>query len=156
HVVKPAPTARERGDALRGKSIYAFTSWCLGMLLVALLCGVAVQPAAAQVLYGSVIGVITDQSDAVVPNATVTLTSKDTGNTRTTNTDEGGRYSFVNVLPGRYDVKVTAKGFRSYTQSDLDVTPNTVARAEFKLEVGQLTETVSVEATAQLLQTDKS
>src|SRR5438270_5950336 len=146
----------EEGENLRGKSVRAIFAWCLGLSLFALCCGVAVQPATAQVLYGSVVGTVSDQSDAVVPGATVTLTSKETGTSRTAETDGGGRYSFVNVLPGSYDVKVTAKGFRTLTQQNLDVSPNTVARAELKLEVGQLTETVSVEATAALLQTDKS
>ena len=62
-------------------------------------------------LYGSVVGTVTDQSDAVVPNATVTLTSKETGQSPMHATsDDGGRYSFVNVLPGRYDVKVVGQG----------------------------------------------
>jgi hypothetical protein len=99
---------------------------------------------------------VTDQTDAFVPGAAITLTSKETGLTRAATSDEAGRYSFVNVLPGRYDVKAAAKGFRTVTQQDLDVTPNTVARAEFKLLVGELTESVSVDATAALLQTDKA
>jgi hypothetical protein len=117
---------------------------------------VAVRPAAAQVLYGSVVGTVTDQSDAVVPNAAVTLTNKETGTTRSGITDDGGRYSFVNVLPGRYDIKVTAKGFRTFAQADLEVSPNVVARSDFKLEVGQVTETISVEATQSVLQTEKA
>ena len=59
------------------------------------------------------------------------------------------------MLPGKYDVKVTAKGFRTSTATDLDVSPNTVGRANVKMEVGQLTETISVEATQAALQTDK-
>ncbi len=128
---------------------------CLGVLAVAF-AGIALRPAAAQVLYGSVIGTVTDQSDAVVPNATLTLTNKETGATRNGVTDDGGRYSFVNVLPGRYDLKVTAKGFRTFSQADLEVFANTVARSDFKLEVGQVTETVSVQATADALQTEKA
>jgi hypothetical protein len=112
--------------------------------------------ARAQVLYGSIIGAVIDQSNAVVPNASITLVSKDAGASRSGTTDEGGRYSFVNLLPGLYDLKVTAPGFRVLNQSDLDVTPNTVTRADLKLEVGQVTETVSVEAIQALLQTDKS
>ncbi|MBZ5619815.1 MAG: carboxypeptidase regulatory-like domain-containing protein [Acidobacteriia bacterium] len=138
------------------KSFVAIAPWLLGALLVGLYCGFAVRPMTAQVLYGSVVGTITDQSDSVVPGATVTLTSKETGVSREVQTDSAGRYSFVNVLPGRYDVKVVATGFRTSAQTDLEVTPNTVGRVDMKLEVGQLTETVSVEATAALLQTDKS
>lgn len=139
----------------RGR-LQAFSPCVIGVLGLVLSSGVAVRPASAQVLYGSVVGTVTDQSDAVVPNATVTLTSKGTGITRNGSTDDGGRYSFVNVLPGQYDIKVSAKGFRTFSQSDLEVSPNVVARSDFKLEVGQVTETVSVQATQALLQTDKS
>ena len=135
---------------------YKFLPWLTGVLLLALLCGVNVRPAVAQVLYGSVVGTVTDQSDAVVPNATVKITSKETGLGKEGETDTGGRYSLVSVLPGHYDIKVTAKGFRVYTVADFEVTPNTVGRVDVKLEVGALTETVSVEATAAILQTDKS
>jgi len=126
------------------------------LLLSAGLGWIASHPANAQVLYGSVIGSITDQSEAAVPNAAVTLISKDTGTSRQAASDQDGRYTFVNVLPGRYDVKVVGKGFRTYAVQDIEVTPNTVGRVDVRLEVGQLTETISVEATAALLQTDKS
>src|SRR5690242_319581 len=126
------------------------------LLASLLVCPLAIQPAAAQVLYGSVIGTVVDQSDAAVPDATITLTNKATGNSRAAVTDGSGRYSLVNVLPGRYDMKVTAKGFRSYSQVDIPVNPDTVGRVDIKLEVGQVTETVTVEATATALQTDKS
>ncbi|HTS64830.1 MAG TPA: TonB-dependent receptor [Candidatus Acidoferrales bacterium] len=125
-------------------------------MFLALVSAWSVRPASAQVLYGSVVGTVTDQSDAVVPTATVTLTSKGTGLSKEAQTDSGGRYSLVNVLPGRYDIKVTAKGFRAFSLNDFEVSPNVIGRADVKLEVGQLTETISVEATAALLQTDKS
>ena len=116
----------------------------------------AVHPVRAQVLYGSVVGTVTDQSDAAIPSATVTLTSKETGIAKEASTDVSGRYSLVNILPGRYDLKVVAKGFRTYVQSDLGVSPDAITRADVKMEVGQLTETVTVEATAAVLQTDKA
>lgn len=113
-------------------------------------------PAHTQVLYGSVVGTITDPSGSVIPNATVTLTSKETGAARDDKTDEGGRYSFVNVLPGTYDIKVTAAGFRTLAQTSIGVHPSEVARFDGKLEVGQLSEQVTVEANAVQLQTDKA
>src|ERR1044072_840345 len=115
------------------------------LLFSTALCLVAVRPATAQVLYGSVVGTVTDSSESVIPGATVTLTSKETGLAKEATTDVGGRYSVVNVLPGRYDLKVTAKGFRTFAVTDTEVSPNTVGRVDVKMEVGQLTETVTVE-----------
>jgi hypothetical protein len=121
-----------------------------------LLAGWLAQPAWTQVLYGSIVGAIDDQSGSVVPNANVTLTSKTTGVTRETTSDEQGRFSLLNVLPGSYDLKVAANGFRTVTRTNIEVVINTVTRQEIRLEVGALTEQVTVAATAASLQTDKS
>ncbi len=110
----------------------------------------------AQVLYGSIVGTVVDQTGAVVPKGTVTIVNKDTGQTRETGLDEAGRYTLLNVLQGRYDVKVIASGFKPMTQADVNVTINTVVRVDMQLEVGALTEQVTVEAQATVLQTDKS
>ncbi|MFN7920968.1 MAG: carboxypeptidase regulatory-like domain-containing protein [Bryobacteraceae bacterium] len=132
-----------------------FRNWCAVALALAVLIG-AQTPAWAQVLYGSLVGLVEDPSGSVVPNATVTATNKGTGLTLEGKTDEGGRYNIGNVLPGDYDVKVTASGFRSITRTDVKVTLNTVTRADVRLEVGQLTEQVTVQAEATVLQTDKA
>ena len=116
----------------------------------------AVRPMSGQVVYGSVIGTITDQSGAIIPGAAVTLTSTATGISKQATADEGGRYSVVDVLPGNYDLKVETKGFRLFVQKDIEVVPGSVARVDVKLEVGQLTEQVTVEAAAVVLQTDKA
>ncbi len=126
------------------------------LLLLALIYGFSVRPVSAQVLYGSVIGTVTDASGAVVPSAAVTLTSRATGLSKDTVTDASGRYSLVNVLPGIYDLKVAVKGFRAYTATDFDVVPDTVGRLDVKLEVGQISDSVTVSATAAALQTDKA
>lgn len=136
------------------RPIYAYG--LLGILLPALLFVAATRPATAQVLYGSVVGTVSDPSSAVIPGATVTLTSKQIGVNRTDKTDEGGRYSFVNVLPGNYDVMVSASGFRAFVAKEFDVTPNTVQRIDSKLEVGQISDQVTVDATAVSLQTEKA
>src|SRR5215471_16307000 len=131
-------------------------AWVAGVCFLALLSAPAVRPVAAQVLYGSVIGTVTDQTDSVIPTAAVTLISKGAGLSKEVVSDDGGRYSLVNVLPGRYDLKIVAKGFRTYTQTDIEVTPNTVGRVDVRMEVGQVTEQVNVEASAVQLQTEKS
>jgi len=114
------------------------------------------QTANAQVLYGSVVGIAEDPSGGGVPGATVTITNRATGQTHEAKTDGEGRYLIGNVLPGLYDVKITANGFRTQTKTDLIVEANTVSRGDLKLEVGSLTEQVTVQAEATLLQTDKS
>lgn len=112
--------------------------------------------ASGQVLYGSLVGTVEDQTGAVVPGAAVSITSSETGLSRETATDSSGRYVFANVVPGTYDLKVTAKGFRPMTRSGVRVSINVVTREDVKLEVGPVTEQVTVEAAALSLQTDKS
>ena len=69
-------------------------------------------PAAAQLLYGSLTGIVEDSSGGSVPNSTISITNKGTGQTYEAKTDEGGRYTIQNILPGEYDVKFAAAGFR--------------------------------------------
>jgi protocatechuate 3,4-dioxygenase beta subunit len=71
----------------------------------------------AQTLYGSIVGTVTDQSGAVVPNAQVKAVNPATGETRETTADEAGRFSIGNVVPGNYDLKVSAPGFRLSTKT---------------------------------------
>ena len=116
----------------------------------------ALPSAEAQVLYGSIVGAVVDQSDAAVPNATVTATSKQTGLTRETSTDLSGRYSLVNLLPGTYNLRVSASGFRTLVREDILVRINAVTRADLQLEVGGVTEQITVTAGVAVLQTDRS
>jgi hypothetical protein len=110
----------------------------------------------AQVLYGSIVGTIEDQSGAVVPNAQVQTTNRETGQNRTATADAAGNYSVVNLQPGTYDVRVTTTGFRTLTRENVEVRANEVARANVRMEVGQITEQVTVSAEAPQLQTDKT
>jgi hypothetical protein len=116
----------------------------------------AVLPAHAQVLYGSLVGTITDPSGAVVPQAAIGVTNTTTGLTRETVSDESGRFSLLNVPAGVYDLRVTGTGFRPYSRTKIDVTINSVVRTDVTLEVGGVTEAVTVAASTVALQTDKS
>ncbi|MEN6537671.1 MAG: carboxypeptidase-like regulatory domain-containing protein, partial [Bryobacteraceae bacterium] len=107
-----------------------------GLLLIAGLLTVTPPGVHAQVLYGSIVGVVEDQTGAVVPNAAVSITIGATGQTRETVANETGRYSFANVLPGSYSLKVVASGFRPYTETNVIATINTVTRIDIKLLVG--------------------
>ncbi|MBL8173252.1 MAG: TonB-dependent receptor [Bryobacterales bacterium] len=125
------------------------------MTLLALLIG-AYAPASAQVLYGSILGQVEDPSGSVIASAKLLLTNKATGATREGQTDEGGRYSLLNVPAGPYELKVSASGFRTWVRTDVSVAINTVTRVDARLEVGQTTEQITVTAEALALQTDKS
>ena len=107
-------------------------------------------------VYGSIVGTITDQSGAVVPNVAVTATNADTGQSKSDVTDQSGRFSVQSVLPGKYNVVIELKGFRRVEQIGLEVTPNTVSRVDQSLQIGQTTEQVNVSAAATMLQTDKA
>jgi hypothetical protein len=122
---------------------------------VVLACAIAA-PAAAQVLYGSIVGNVTDSQGAAVPGATVTVVNKETNLTREATTSAEGNYSIVNVLPGRYDVKVSLQGFREALRSDVPVVIGQLSRVDTTLEVGTLSETVTVKSEAELLQTDSA
>ncbi len=128
-----------------------------GLFLSVLLALTAVlQPANAQVLYGSLTGNVSDQSGATVPGATVTLTNKGTGQVREVMSNEDGSYTLTNVLPGVYDLKITKQGFATYTETGLNITANNIARIDPKLKVGNVSEVVSVTANATALQTESS
>ena len=128
--------------------------WVLSTCELVLL--LAAPKAQAQVLYGSIVGTVQDGSGAVVQDAKVTIVNTGTGQSQSTATGTSGTYSLQNILEGRYDLSVSAKGFRGYTRKDVTVTVNTVRRENIVLEVGQVNESVSVEAAALTLQTDKA
>src|SRR3954447_13492109 len=113
-------------------------------------------PLQAQVLYGSIVGTVTDQSSAVIANAQIKAVNPATGETRETTTDDAGHFTLSNLIPGSYDIRVSAPSFRTYTRTDVTASVNTVSRVDVQLEVGGTNQEVTVAATAAMLQTDKS
>jgi len=113
-------------------------------------------PASAQSLYGSVVGQVEDPSGAAIVTATVTLTNRATSQVYETKADETGRFLVPNVMPGDYDLKVSATGFKTQTRTELRVSAAAVTRADFKMDVGAIAEQITVEGTATVLQTDKA
>ncbi|MEZ5401243.1 MAG: TonB-dependent receptor [Bryobacteraceae bacterium] len=113
-------------------------------------------PAAAQVLYGSLTGDVKDASGGVVPAAQVAVKNRSTGVSYTANTTVDGLYRILNVQAGSYDLSVTASGFRTFTAEGVVVSVNTVTRIDAILQVGQVTEQVTVEASQAVLQTEKA
>ena len=110
----------------------------------------------AQLLQGVIEGNVTDSSGAAVPGAQVTVTNEQTGLTRTSETNEVGAYSFPTVNIGTFTIRVGMEGFQTAQQTNVDVRPNAVTRVNMALTVGQVSETVTVEAAAVTLQTDRA
>ncbi|MEO8595451.1 MAG: carboxypeptidase regulatory-like domain-containing protein [Candidatus Solibacter sp.] len=109
-----------------------------------------------QSFYGSVVGTVTDQSGATLHSATVTLINAGTGERRQTQTGAAGDYQFLNLVPAIYKVEVEQPGFKKVTRDNVQVTVSGAIRADIAMQVGDLTQTVEVAATAQLLQTENA
>jgi hypothetical protein len=116
----------------------------------------AIRVASAQAINGSVIGNVTDSSDAVIVGAAITLTNRDTGQSRQTLTTGVGGYNFATVPPGTYEIKVVKSGFATHVQSGITVNADNVSRVDVTLKVGAVAETIRVEASAAVLQTDSA
>ncbi len=112
--------------------------------------------ASAQVLYGSIVGTVTDQTQAVVPKAAVKATNTETGLSREAVTDSSGYYSIPNLPEGTYEVAISASGFRPITQTNVTVRINNVTRVDIGMQIGAVTESVTVQASTALLQTTKA
>jgi hypothetical protein len=106
---------------------------------------------------GQLTGLVTDATGAVVSGVQVKLTNSATGEVRTTVTTPSGTYSFP-ALPivGTYTLEVAAKGFKSTQVQNVVVSVGTITTRDVKLEVGGATEQVTVEAGAQIVQTEDS
>lgn len=104
---------------------------------------------------GEISGTVVDPSGAGVPNSTVTLTSTATNVARTEQTNEQGLYTFPSVPPGTYTVKVEHPGFKT-TNSNVEVEVQQSVRLDLTLQVGQVSESVEVSATAALLQAENA
>ena len=118
--------------------------------------GIGVADGEAQELYGSVVGTVQDASGAHIPGATIEIVNRETNLMMTAVSNQTGAYTLTNVLPGTYDVKVTLQGFKEFKKQSVPVTTGAISRVDAKMEVGQLTESITVESKTALLKTDKA
>lgn len=111
-------------------------------------------PVSAQSTYGAVVGVVTDNTGAVVPGATVTLTEVQTAVARAGVSKENGTYEFLNLTQGLYRVEVELAGFRKFESASFRVEARETKRINASLAVGGLTEAVVVQSVAPIINTE--
>jgi hypothetical protein len=93
-------------------------------------------------------GQVTDKSGAIVPQATVTVSAAERQLSSTVQTDNEGRFAFPNLEPGMYDLSVSANGFRTFVQRQIQLLANQAARIDVGLEVGDAATKIEVRADA--------
>jgi hypothetical protein len=133
--------------ALRGASLLV-----VGLFLMALVPSAA----GAQAVTGTLLGTVTDSTGAVVTGAKVTVTNQNTGFTRSVTTDAAGEYTTPSIPTGVYTVLVEMDGFKATALSQIAVGVDQRVRIDATLEVGAMTESVTIEATTPLVQTSSS
>jgi hypothetical protein len=105
---------------------------------------------------GEITGTVLDISGGVVAGATVTITNTATNLQRTQTTNASGVYDAPALPPGAYSVKVNMTGFKSEVRSNVELQVAQVARLDFSLQPGEVTETVEVQGQAATLDTENS
>src|SRR3954468_2669381 len=125
----------------------------VALALLVFICAVPGR-AAAQVLYGSVVGDVKDSSGAAMPGATVLATNNNTGFKREAVTDGVGHFNLADLPGGTYSLKATQQGFRTFEQTQVTVNINTVTRIDVTMEIGAMGDNVTVRAEAPALQTE--
>ena len=112
--------------------------------------------ASAQTPTGTIQGLVTDKTGAVVQGANITIVLTTTNEERNTTSDSAGRYLIPFVQPGNYTVSVEAKGFRPAKQENIVVQVSETRPVDFKLDVGTVSQTIEVSATTEALDVDTS
>jgi hypothetical protein len=112
--------------------------------------------ASAQTPTGTIQGLVTDKTGAVVQGASITIVLTTTNEERKTTADSAGRFIIPFVQPGNYTVSVEAKGFRPAKQDNILVQVSETRPVDFKLDVGTVSQTIEVSATTESLDVDTS
>ncbi len=127
-------------------------AWVCGVIgLVASLAGA---PAFGQVAAGEITGIVKDQNGTGVPGATVAVTQVSTNRVRVSVTSVDGVYTAPTLPPGEYRIDVTLNGFKPIRREGLRLSTGEKIRLDFKLEVGDVREEVTVRADAPMLRAE--
>jgi hypothetical protein len=143
-----------RGTGVGVRRSWRRVAW-LGMAVAVLTAG-SVSPLCAQAVYGSISGTVLDNSGGALPGVSVSVTSVDRKTVDSVVTDDTGRFVKGRLLPGPYEVKAELTGFKTALVPNVRVSVDTQTPVNFSLEVGALSEEVTVTGGAPLLKTDRA
>jgi hypothetical protein len=127
-----------------------------GLFVLALLSCLAPGEVSAQAVSGTILGTVKDSTGAVMPGASVTLVNTGTGFTRTVVTDPKGEYTAPQVPTGTYTVSAEMSGFKKVTMANVHLGVDQHPKIDLTLDLGQLTESVEIQAETPLLQATSS
>ena len=102
---------------------------------------------------GTIAGVVTDESGAVIPGVSIEATNTATNQTRTVVSDESGFYTAPLLPPVPYTVKATLQGFRTMNRQGVTVMVESTSRVDFRMAVGGIVETITIDALPPLVET---
>jgi len=128
------------------------------VLSVGLVLGLALMPSplAAQAVTGTILGTVRDSSGGALPGATVTLLNQDTGFTRTVSSDSTGEFTAPSMPTGNYSVTGEMTGFKKTSIANVHLGVDQKVRTDLKLDLGQMSESVTIQAETPLVQTGSS
>ncbi len=129
---------KDGGNSLK-KSVFT-----LGVFLAFVFCLSISVPVHAQVTGATLSGTVTDASGAVIAGAEVSVRNTATGIAKDTTTDSAGFYTVPNLIPGPYEVKISAKGFTTAVQSNLTLAVGAQQSLNIPMKVGETSQTVQV------------
>ena len=136
-----------RGRANRARAAAGWLTATLCMLWL------STGTASGQGSTATIRGNIQDSSGGVLPGATVTLTNTGTRAVQSAVSDDRGQYLVAGLFPGTYDLRVELSGFKSYERKNISLSPNDTRGLDVRLDVGQQSETITVTATQEVIQT---
>ena len=124
---------------------------------ILLLCLVSISTSAhAQSTFGSIVGVVHDATQAVIPGASVNIRSLDDNSTRSTTSDNSGSFEFVNLKPGNYALSAEAQGFADFHVPSAELTARQELRIDVILGLKTQSQTVEVSDTVAVINTENA
>ena len=126
------------------------TRFLVGILFMALVAG----SLPAQSIYGTLTGIVSDPSGAVLANANIVLRDENSGSQRDTKANNEGYYTFVSLPPGSYQLNVSTSGFEAYKQSGITVRGGDKMNVNVTLKIGSTSNVVEVVGNAELAPVD--